>query len=323
MYLSLSGYNNPNDIVSCFEVSVLPVFRTFDEIKQEVKQKKPLIISVAQAANHDVLYSVKEAYEQNMASFLLFGDKHEISRMADEIGLSLDPHQLFHAASDEEACQQAVFAVQQKRADIVMKGLVHSSLFLKAVLDREKGLRAGKRLSHVVTFEVAGYDRLLHLTDASFNIAPTWDEKVQLIENVAEYCHLLGVSSPKIALLGAIEVVNPHMQATVDAAILTQMNRRGQLANMMIDGPFALDNAISKRSAKLKKIDSEVAGQADVLVVPDIEAGNILYKSLTYFARAKMGALVLGAKAPVILTSRADSVETKLNSIALAILQTD
>ena len=308
-------------IVSFFGVSVLHAFRTFDEIKKEVEQRKPVTISVAQAANREVLYTVKEAYEQGIASFLLYGDQNEITKLAHEIGLSLDQHQLFHASSDEEACLEAVYAVNQRRAHIVMKGLVHTSMFLKAVLDKEKGLRAGKRLSHVVTFEVDGYDRLFHLTDASFNIAPTWEEKVQLLENIADYCYLLGLSSPKIALLGAIEVVNPNMQATIDAAILSQMSRRGQFTNMIVDGPFALDNAVSLKAAKLKKIRSEVAGQADVLVVPDIEAGNILYKSLTYFARAKIGALVLGANAPVVLTSRADSVETKLNSIALAVLQ--
>lgn len=302
-------------------MSVLPAFRTFDEIKKEIQHLNPVTVAVAQAANRDVLFSVKAAYEQNIATFLLFGDQDEIVQIAQEIGLSLEQHQLFHTSSEEEACQEAVYAVKQNQADIVMKGLVHTSTFLKAVLDKGKGLRIGKRLSHVVTFEVAGYDRLLHLTDASFNIAPTWEEKVQLLENIADYCHLLGVTKPKIALLGAIEVVNPDMQATVDAAILSQMNRRGQLPKMIVDGPFALDNAVSIKAARLKKIQSEVAGQADVLVVPDIEAGNILYKSLTYFARAQVGALVLGAGAPVVLTSRADSVETKLNSLALAVLQ--
>lgn len=300
----------------------LQVFRTFDEILAEATRLKPVVIAVAQAANHDVLYSVKEADERNFASFLLYGDEEEIIQIANEIDLPLDRHQVFHTDSDEEACQQAVYAVNQKRADIVMKGLVHTTLFLRAVLNKEKGLRAGKVLSHVVTFEVEGYNRLFHLTDASFNIAPTWEEKVQLLENVAEYCSLLGVRPPRIALLGAIELINPKMQATTDAAILTQMNRRGQLQNMIVDGPFALDNAVSMRAAQIKKIQGEVAGQADVLVVPDIESGNILYKSLSYFARVRIGALVLGAKAPVILTSRADSAETRVHSIALAVLQT-
>lgn len=299
----------------------LPFFRTFDEILKEAERLEPVTISVAQAADREVLYAVKEAYQRNFASFLLYGDQKEIERIANEIDLSLNPHQVVHVSTDEEACEEAVYAVNQKQADIVMKGLVHTSLFLKAILNKEKGLRTKNLLSHVVTFEVAGYDRLIHLTDASFNIAPTWEEKVQILENVRSYCHLLGMKRPKIALLGAIEVINPKMQATLDAAILTQLNRRGQLQNMIVDGPFALDNAVSVRAAKIKKIDSEVAGQADVLVVPDIEAGNILYKSLTYFARAKMGALVLGAKAPVILTSRADSAESRLHSIALAVLQ--
>lgn len=297
-------------------------FRTFDEIQKEVGQLKPVTISIAEAANREVLESVKEAYERNIASFLLFGDQMKIHQIANEIQLSLDDHHVIHTTTDEESCLQAVYAVNQQKADIVMKGLVHSSLFLRAILDREKGLRTGKVLSHIASFQIEGYDRLIHVTDASFNIAPTWEEKVLLLENVSSFCRLLGVLKPKIALLGAIELINPKMQATVDAAILTQMNRRGQLDDMFVDGPFALDNAISLKAAKLKKIQSEVAGQADVLVVPDIEAGNILYKSLVYFARAKMGALVLGAKAPVILTSRADSVESRLHSMALAVLQT-
>lgn len=296
-------------------------FRTFNEIKREVKQFQPVTISIAEAADREVLYSVKKAYEQNMASFLLHGDQRKIYQLAKEIQLSLDDHHVIHTSTAEESCRQAVYAVNQQKADIVMKGLVHSSLFLRAVLDREIGLRTGNVLSHVASFEIEGYDRLIHLTDASFNIAPTWEEKRQLLENVASFCRLLGVMKPKIALLGAIELINPKMPTTVDAAILTQLNRRGQLYDMVVDGPFALDNAVSIEAAKLKKIHSEVAGQADVLVVPDIEAGNILYKSLVYFARAKMGALVLGAKAPVILTSRADSAETRLHSMALAVLQ--
>jgi phosphate butyryltransferase len=202
-----------------------------------------------------------------------------------------------------------------------MKGMIQTSDFLRAVLNKEYGLRTGKVLSHVSTHEVDGYDRLIHVTDPALNVAPTLPEKAQIVQNVIGYCHSLGNQEPKVAVLGAVEVVNPNMPPTLDAAALTQMNRRGQIKGGIIDGPFALDNAVSVHAAEHKGIQSPVAGQADVLLVPDIEAGNMLYKSLVYFGKSKVGALVLGAAAPVVLTSRADSPEAKLYSIALAVLQ--
>jgi phosphate butyryltransferase len=164
---------------------------------------------------------------------------------------------------------------------------------------------------------------LIHVTDPALNVAPSLPEKVQIAQNIIDFCHSLGNAEPKIAALGAVEVVNPNMPATLDAAALAQMNRRGQIKGALVDGPFALDNAVSVEAAEHKGIHSAVAGQADVLLVPDIEAGNILYKSIVYFAKANIGALVLGAAAPVILTSRADSAEAKLYSIAMAVIQAD
>ena len=200
-----------------------------------------------------------------------------------------------------------------------MKGNLSTSLILKAVLNKEHGLRTGNVLSHVAVFDVPHYDRPILVTDAAMNITPSLEEKVQIIQNAVNVAHSIGIEMPKVAPIAAVEVVNPLMPATVEAALLTQMNRRGQIKGCVIDGPLALDNAINIEAAKQKGIQSEVAGQADILLVPAIETGNVLYKSLIYFAKAKVGAILAGAKAPVVLTSRADSSESKLYSLALAI----
>ena len=182
---------------------------------------------------------------------------------------------------------------------------------MKAVLNKEWGLRKGSVLSHVAAFEVPNYDRLIFVTDAAMNIAPDVTQKAAIIQNTVEVARAIGIDLPKVAPIAAVEVVNPAMQATIDAAMLTQMNRRGQIKNCVVDGPLALDNAVSQIAAEHKGIVSDVAGKADILLVPTIEAGNVLYKSLVYFADAKVGAMIAGAKAPIVLTSRADSAETK------------
>lgn len=297
------------------------MIRTFDEVLKNAESLPSVVVAVAQAADEDVLKAVRAAKERNIADFLLFGDKEKILSLSENIGLSVDPASIEHADSEVKAAQLAVAAVRDGKADVVMKGMIHTADFLRAVLNKERGLRTGKVLSHVSTHEVPGYNRLIHVTDPALNVAPALPEKAQIAQNVIQYCQSLGNTEPKVAVLGAVEVVNPNMPPTLDAAALTQMNRRGQIKGGIIDGPFAIDNAISVESAKHKGIDSPVAGVADVLLVPDIEAGNILYKSLVYFAKSKIGALVLGAAAPVVLTSRADSPEAKLNSIALAVLQ--
>ncbi|MCH5584217.1 phosphate butyryltransferase [Shimazuella sp. AN120528] len=279
-------------------------------------------VAVAAADDREVLEAVLDAKKHGIAQFQLYGKKQEIERISREIGLTLTAEEFITDTTNvQAACIAAVSAVREGKADVVMKGMVQTADFLRAILHKEKGLRSGKVLSHVATFEVPGYDHLIHVTDPALNVAPTLPEKFQIVENMIELCHALGCEEPKIAALAAVEVVNPNMQATLDAAALAQMNRRKQLKGAIIDGPFALDNAVSVESAEHKGIESPVAGKADVLLVPDIEAGNILYKSMVYFAKAKIGALVLGARAPVVLTSRADSAEAKLYSIALAVVQ--
>lgn len=296
---------------------------TFEQILKRAESLPSVTVAVAAAADHEVLEAVRDAKQHGIAQFLLFGDQEKIKQIAAEIGLELAEEEVTHANSVQEAALLAVTAVKERRADVMMKGMVQTSDFLRAVLNKEKGLRTGKVLSHVASFEVPGFDRLIHVTDPALNVAPTLPEKAQITQNIIDFCHSLGNVEPKIAALAAVEVVNPNMQATLDAAALSQMNRRGQIKGALVDGPFALDNAISLESAEHKGVTGPVAGQADVLLVPDIEAGNILYKSMVYFAKAKIGALVLGAAAPVILTSRADSAEAKLYSIAMAVLQAD
>ncbi|WP_124727228.1 phosphate butyryltransferase [Staphylospora marina] len=297
------------------------MIKTFEEVVKRAESLPPVTVAVAAAADDDVLKAVKDAKQHGIADFLLFGDREKILELAGKVGLDVSPSAIVDAPNEAEASRLAVAAVREGKADVVMKGMVQTADFLRAVLNKEAGLRTGKVLSHVATFEIPGYDRLIHVTDPALNVAPTLPEKAQIIENVLGYCHSLGNDNPKVAVLGAVEVVNPNMQPTLDAAALAQMNRRGQIKGGIVDGPFALDNAVSVEAAEHKKISSPVAGVADVLLVPDIEAGNILYKSLVYFAGAKIGALVLGASAPVVLTSRADSPEAKLYSIALAVLQ--
>lgn len=277
-------------------------------------------ISVAQAADEDVLKAVLQAQAKGIADFILIGDQERIRIVLQELGGSVEHFQIQQASSAKQACQLAVQLVAQGQADIVMKGHVPTAELLRAVLDKEKGLRTSQLISHVAVFEVEGYDRLILLTDAAMNIAPTLQEKAEIIKNSVRVAHALGIQCPKVAPICAVEVVNPNMPSTLDAAALSLMNQRGQLTGCTVDGPLALDNAISIEAAEHKRISSAVAGQAEILLVPSIETGNALYKSLVYFAKAKVGAMIVGAQAPIILTSRADSDEAKLNSIALASL---
>nr|WP_224749715.1 phosphate butyryltransferase [Polycladospora coralii] len=300
------------------------MIKTFDEVLEKAGSKSPITVAVAAAADREVLEAVSLALQKGIAKFLLIGDEREIGQLGEELNLPQTGVSVIHAENIPDACSRAVAAVNKREADVVMKGMVQTADFLRAILNKENGLRIGKQvLSHVAVFEVPGYDRLIHVTDAALNVAPSLPEKAQICQNVIRFCHSLENVEPRIGVLGAVEVVNPNMPPTLDAAALTQMNRRGQIKGAIVDGPFALDNAISVEAAKHKGIESPVAGQSDVLFVPDIEAGNILYKSLVYFANSKIGALVLGAKSPIVLTSRSDSSEAKLYSIALAVLQAD
>lgn len=248
------------------------------------------------------------------------GDKQKIEKIANKCNINISPFEIINEQDTQRACEKAVFLVKEGKASSLMKGLVETSTVMRAVLNKDKGIRDGKKLSHLAAFEVSLYHKLLFVTDAAVNILPDVNTKKDIIVNAATALNKLGIKNPNIALLAAKEEVDEKMPVTVEYAKLLDIYNSGAITNCIIDGPFALDNAVSKDAAKIKGIKSLVAGNADILLCPSIEAGNILYKSLTILAGAKAGSVVLGAKRPIVLTSRSDSAESKLVSIALSIL---
>lgn len=294
--------------------------RSLTELLSYAREVGPMTISVACAEDVEVLEAVEEARKAGVAKAYLVGDADKIEKAASSISVDLRHFDVVDEKGGEAAASlKAVELVSSGKAQILMKGMVKTANFLRAVLNKEKGLRSGSLLSHVYIHEIENYDRIFFISDPAFNMYPDLQAKVSIVENVVKLAHAFGVECPKVAGLAAVEVVNPEMPPTLDAAMLTQMNRRGQIKNCLIDGPLALDNAVSEESAKHKGIVSEVAGHADILLVPNIESGNMLAKAIVYFARNKTAGIVLGAKAPIVLTSRADSSETKLLSIASAV----
>jgi len=296
------------------------MIKSFEEVLKIAKERGPKIVSVACAQDNDVLKAVDNAKNNGIVKAILVGDKEKIEAIAKEETIDLSDYEIIDIKDPAEASLKAVELVSSGKAHMVMKGLVDTSIILKAVLNKETGLRTGSVLSHVAIFDVMNYPRLLLVTDAAMNIAPTLEQKKQIIENSLQVANGLDIEEPKVAVICAKEKVNPKMPATVDAGELVKMNENGDLRGCIVGGPFALDNAVSVEAAKLKGIDHPVAGHADVLMCPNIESGNILYKTLGFLANAKSAGVIVGAKAPIILTSRADSEEAKLNSIALGVL---
>ncbi len=294
--------------------------QSFREILQTARSHGPKGIAVAAAADPEVLLALKAAKAEGLVEPILIGDEREIRQIAEQVGYPLENDRLITTRDKISAARAAVQEVASGRAELLMKGLINTADLLRAVLDKEAGLRTGRLLSHVSVVEPAGYDRLMLITDGGINIAPTLEEKMGIIINAVGVAQALGITRPKVAALAALEQVNPRMPAAVDAAALSQMARRGQIPGAIVDGPLALDNAIDKESAVHKGIESPVAGEADILLAPNIEAGNILHKALVYFANVKAAGLVVGARAPIVVTSRAENHETKLHSIALATL---
>lgn len=294
--------------------------KSFDDVLNAVKDKAPKRVAVAVAQDDAVLETVRGAREQKIAEFTLVGDIDKIKTTAYRLGVNLDEVALVHEPDNRKAAYRAVALVSGGQADVLMKGLINTADLLRAVLDKEVGLRTGRVLSHVAVYELPGFQRLVMITDGGMNIAPTLQQKADIIQNSIQLANVLGISPAKVAILAAVEVVNPDMPATLEAAALTKMADRGQIKGAIVDGPLALDNAISLEAAKHKGIKSPVAGVADILVTPDIEAGNILGKSLVYIAKGRMAGLILGAAKPVVVTSRADTYEAKLMSIALGTL---
>lgn len=294
--------------------------KNFEEVLKKTKALSMKTVAVAAAEDEPVLQAIMEAKKQGIANAILVGNEEEIKKIADSIGMDLSDYEIINEKSPAKAALKAVELVSSGRANMVMKGLVDTANFLRGVLNKELGLRSGKLMSHVAVFEIPGYDRLIFMTDAAFNMYPDLKAKIDILNNSVKVAHAVGIECPKVAPICAVEVVNPDMPATLDAAMLSKMNDRGQIKGCIVDGPFALDNALSMEAAAHKKVGGPVAGQADIMLLPNIEAGNVMYKTLTYTTNSKNGGLLVGTTAPVILTSRADSFETKVHSIALAAL---
>lgn len=296
------------------------MLKSFNDVIKYAKERGPKTISVACSQDKEVLIAVDMAKKEGIANAILVGDIQKTKDIARELNIDLDEYELIDESDLAQASLKAVSLVSEGKADMVMKGLVDTSIILKAVLNKEVGLRTGSILSHVAVFDVKGYDRLFFITDAAMNLSPDVQGKKQIIENACIVAHALDIEKPKVAAICAKEKVNPKMQDTVDAKNLEEMCTNGEIKGCIVGGPFALDNAVSEEAAKHKGMNHPIAGKADILLAPDIEAGNILYKSLVFFSETKNAGVIVGAKAPIILTSRADSEETKLNSIALGVL---
>jgi phosphate butyryltransferase len=297
------------------------MLKKLSELQDIVKKKQQVKrMVVAAAADEHSLEAVSAAVKKGFVEAILVGDEREINRIAEKNKkIDLSQFEIIHEPNIAESVAKAVKLVHYGEADILMKGNVGTATLLKGVLNKEWGLRLNEVLSHIAVFEVQAYHhKLISLTDVAMNIAPDLNTKIAIINNSVEFLRKLGIQTPKVAVLGAVELVNESMPATMDAALLSKMAERGQIKDCIIDGPLAFDNAISAESAKHKGIISNVAGEADLLLLPDIEAGNVLYKSFVFFAKAKVAAVVLGARAPIVLTSRSDSEESKLDSITLA-----
>jgi phosphate butyryltransferase len=282
------------------------------------KDKRKRKIAVAAAGDHHVLEAIQEAYLEGIVEPILVGNKSVIEKIAAEINFKLDTIEVIDVSDPYKASLEAVRLVSDGKAEILMKGLVSSGPYLKAVLNKEFGLRTGSLLSHFAIFESPFYHKLLGLTDAAMNVNPDLLEKIDIIKNAVKVFHGLNIPNPKVAIIGAVETVNPKMEATMHAATISMMNYRKQITGCIIDGPLALDGAVNKDAAKLKNITSEVAGDADLILAPDINGGNILYKALNFLGGAETAAVIMGATVPIVLTSRGDTKKSKFLSIALA-----
>ena len=292
-----------------------------DDMLKKLKGDKRVTLSVAAAHDEEVLLAIKSAVEMEIITPILIGQEHKIRKISKEINFDLDNVKIINKETIEECAETAVKLVSSGEADFVMKGLLDTSVILKAVLNKEWGLRTDSLLSHVMVYEVPSYDKLLVTTDGGMNIAPDYNQKVKILKNAIEATKPLGLKHIKVACLAAKEKVNSKMQATVDARALQEAGERGEFGkDVTVEGPLAFDLAVSKEAAKVKGFKSKVSGETDIMLMPTIEVGNGIRKALTYFAGAKSAGIIMGAKAPIVLVSRADSHESKLYSIAYGAL---
>ena len=292
----------------------------YEKIIERCQDLEPVPTSVAYPCDETSLAGAIDAAAQGLITPILVGPAGTIRELARAKGIDLGGAAIEDVPDSHRAAARAVALVREGKAELVMKGSLHSDEILAAVISKETGLRAGRRLSHAFLMDVPTYHKVLIVTDAAINIAPTLEDKVDIVQNAIDLARSFGVERPKVAILAAVESANSKMPATLDAAALCKMADRGQIKGGLLDGPLAFDNAISREAADIKKIKSEVAGDPDILVAPDLEAGNMLAKQLSFLANADSAGLVLGAKVPVILTSRADSLRSRIASCAVAVL---
>ena len=297
------------------------MIQSFDELISIVKGRPKKTIAVAMAEEDDVLLAISHAQREGIADGVLVGNKEKIIACGLKHQIDISHFDIVHADDENQSVVRAIQLVREHLADTLMKGKCATATLLKGVLDKDLGLRSGKFLSHFAAFEVPTYPKLIFMSDAGMNIAPDLQTKIAIVENAVAAVRPLGISQPKVAVIAAVEKVNyDSMPCTVDAAILSKMGGRGQIKGAIIDGPLALDNAVSARACEIKGIDSPVGGDADVLIMPDIEAANVFYKAMTYLGQSRTAGIITGAKVPIILTSRAGSEETKFLSIALGMI---
>jgi phosphate butyryltransferase len=294
------------------------ILKTLSDLRHLVEgsPKKKLILAAAQ--DQHSLGAVLKASKENLVEPILVGNRDSIVSICAANNYDIEGIRIVHEPNVEASVELAVRMVNDKQGDVLMKGMVGTSILLKCVLNKEWGLRTGNLLSHFALFEVETYHKVIAVTDVAMNIAPDLKDKIAIVNNSVACLNRLGYKNPKVAVLGAVEMVNENMEATLHAALLSKMNQRDQIRNCIIDGPLAFDNAVSLLSAQNKGIKSDVAGDTDLLLMPDIEVGNVLYKSLVFFAKAKVASIILGARVPIVLTSRSDSEQAKFDSILLS-----
>ena len=292
--------------------------RYFEELLARCSDLPPMPTAVAHPCDAASLSGAVEAAEKGLLAPVLVGPEHRIKAVAEAEGLDISPYKLVGTKHSHQSAEQAVAIVRSGEASVLMKGSLHTDELLHEVMKKETGLRTERRVSHVYVMQVPTYPRALMITDAAISIYPTLEDKRDIVQNAIDLGHALGIAQPKVAILSAVETVTPKIPGTVDAAALCKMADRGQITGGLLDGPLAFDNAINEEAAAVKGIRSPVAGRADILIAPDLEAGNMIAKQLTFLANAEAAGIVLGARVPIILTSRADSVQARLASCAVA-----
>jgi phosphate acetyltransferase len=293
--------------------------RSFLDLIEKVRDFEPITVAVSHPCSGTALEGAVEAAETNLILPVLVGPKERIQKAADEHHIDIKPYEIVDTRHSHESAAKAVELCRNGTAEVLMKGSLHTDEIMHAVVNRDTGLRTAMRLSHVFIIDVPTYPKPLFVTDAAINIYPDLEDKVDILKNAISLAHCLGLAEPKVAILSAVETINPKIPSTLEAAALCKMAERGQINGAIIDGPLAFDNAISKEAATIKGIQSKVAGEADIFLVPDLEAGNMLAKQLTYLVNADAAGIVMGARVPFVLTSRADSPKARLASCAVAV----